>query len=59
MDVAPALDGVLIVLPPLDDLPTYNTKTSANRDLIHTLQNDVTFLTMSKTSSSDDIKAFV
>ena len=57
VDLPSALSDLLSVLPPLEDLPTYNTKTSANLDLIHTLQNDVTFLQLSQTSSSDDIKA--
>ena len=47
----------MTVLPPLDDCPTYITKTSANLDLIRTLQKDVTFLTMSQTFSSENIKA--
>ena len=45
-------DDLLGVLPPLDNLHTYNTKTSVDSDMIHSLQNDVTFLTMSQTSSS-------
>ena len=57
VDLPPALDELPCVLPPLDVLPTYNTETSANLDLIQTLQNDVTFLTMSQMSSSENIKA--
>ena len=44
LEVPPAFDDFLSVLPPLDELLIYNTKTSANLDLIRTLQHDVTFL---------------
>ena len=57
VDLPPALDDLFSVLPPLDELSTYNAKTSANLDLICTLQNDVIFLTISQTSSSENIKA--
>ena len=56
VDLPPALVDLHSVLPPLDKLPTYNTKTSANLNLITTLQKDVAFLKMSQPSSSEDIK---
>ena len=51
VDIPPAFSH-LSVLPAFDDLPTYNTKTSANLDFLHLLKIEFVFLTLPPTSSA-------
>ena len=55
VDLSDALSQILSILPPLDQLPTYNTKTSANLDLLHSLKNDIAFLSMPTLLSAADL----
>ena len=55
VDLPDALSHILSILPPLDQLPTYNTKTSANMDLLHTLKSDQAFLSMPTLSTASDL----
>ena len=41
VDLPDALSHILSNLPPLDQLPTYNTKTSAKLDHLHSPKNDI------------------
>ena len=53
VDLLDALSHILGILPPLDQLPTY--KTSTNMDLLHSLENDIAFLSMPTLSSAADL----
>ena len=55
VDLPDALSHILSILPPIEQLPTYNTKTSANLDLLHSLKNDIAILSMPTLSSAADL----
>ena len=56
VDLPDALFHILSILLPLYQLPTYNTKTSTKLELLHSLKNDIAFVSMPTLSSVADLR---
>ena len=56
VDLPDPLAKILYTLPPLAHLPLYNTKSSANLDLLRTMKHEIKFLPSTAAQSSDSLR---
>ena len=57
VDLPAPLANILSTLPPLDKLPSYNTKSSANLDLLRTMKQEIKYLPSTSAQSPEALRA--
>ena len=57
VDLSAPLANILSTLPPLEKLPSYNTKSSANLDLLRTMKQEIKYLPTTSAQTPEALRA--